>query len=368
MMMQSRKQNILLMCCTLFFCLSAGLVTTEFFLRHQHSNIQSSNHMDDGFIRYHPQLGWKTAARWQGSHRHYDFEVKYSTDINGYRTTPALEKSRDQRVGWVGDSFTFGLGVDDEFVFVNQLNRLDNRRAHLNFGIPGFSTDQELLLIQREVSRFRLETVVLVIYLGNDLLDNLLDYPLQAEQAKPRFVIKNNKLEAAPYPGAILPRKPKENNVTIHSLLLGSEPSKLGWLHRLALRSELARRLQLMLPASGDIEAQIEQRLQPALKLFEKLLQAIRFETEQAGMNFRLVLLPGSSLINRPQSLSGLYQDFLRRQIMHYEKREELKIFDVKKLLLDHQTKNLYHVHEGHLTEEGNRIVARGLVKWLDED
>ncbi len=366
-MFHKQRQNVLLTVITLFFCISAGLLGTEYLLRYQRSHIQKSDHMDGGFLRYHPQLGWKTSPRWQGNHRHYDFEVNYSTDPNGYRTTPALEKSRHQRVGWVGDSFTFGMGVDDEFTFINQLNRFDTKRAHLNFGIPGFSTDQELLLIQREVVRFRLKTVVLVVYLGNDLLDNLLDYPLQAEQPKPRFIVKNEKLEAVVHGGSFLPRKPKDNRINARSLLLGSESGELGWFRRLSLRSELGRRLRLMLPVKEGAEKNLEQRLQPALELFDKLLWMIRFEVEQAGMDFRIVLLPGSSLLQRPQSLSGRYQDYLRHQILQTSESKNLKVFDIKELLQAHGSKDLYHSHEGHLTREGNRIVAQALLKWLDE-
>lgn len=366
-MFHKQRHNILLTVITLIFCVSAGLLATEYLLRYQRSHIQNSNHMDDGFLRRHPQLGWKTSPKWQGSHRHYDFQVSYSTDPNGYRITPALDKSRHQRVGWVGDSFTFGLGVDDEFTFVNNLNQFDTRRAHLNFGIPGFSTDQELLLVQREVVRFRLETVVLVVYLGNDLLDNLLEYPLQAEQPKPRFIVKDEKLEAVAYGGSFLPRKPKDNRINARSLLMGSDSGKHGWLGRLSLRSELGRRLRLTLPVDGDVEKSVEQRLEPALDLFDKLLWMIRFEVEQAGMDFRIVLLPGSSLLQRPQSLSGRYQEYLRRQILQSSKKKNLKAFDIKELLQGHGSKNLYHSHEGHLTREGNRVVAEALLKWLDE-
>ena len=366
-MFHKQRHNVLLMVITSILCVSLGLLVTEYLLRYQRSYIQNSDHMDDGFLRHHPQLGWKTSPKWQGSHRHYDFEVSYSTDPNGYRTTPALDKSRHQRVGWVGDSFTFGLGVDDEFTFINHLNQFDTKRAHLNFGIPGFSTDQELLLVQREVLRFRLATVVLVVYLGNDLLDNLLDYPLQAEQSKPRFIIKDEKLEPVAYGGTFQPRKPKDNRISARSLLMGSDSGKHGWFQRLSFRSELGRRLRLILPVDGDVEDSFEQRLEPALDLFDKLLKVIRFEVEQAGIGFRIVLLPGSSLLQRPQSLSGRYQDYLRRQILQSSKRKNLKVFDIKKLLLDHGSKKLYHSHEGHLTKEGNRIVAKALLKWLNE-
>ncbi len=59
--------------------------------------------------------------------------------------------------------------------------------AYLNFGIPGYSTDQEYLLIKQQVLYFNPDVILLVVYLANDLFDNELPFPLQANSAKPYF-------------------------------------------------------------------------------------------------------------------------------------------------------------------------------------
>ena len=63
---------------------------------------------------------------------------------------------------------------------------------YLNFGVPGYSTDQEILLLDPQVFRESPDSVWLAFYLGNDILDNALDYPLQADQAKPMFELLND--------------------------------------------------------------------------------------------------------------------------------------------------------------------------------
>ena len=58
---------------------------------------------------------------------------------------------------------------------------------------------------------------ILVVYLGNDILDNMLSYPLQAEQAKPFFVLdKEQQLvtKNIPVPRIIKPAVLRSNTLT----------------------------------------------------------------------------------------------------------------------------------------------------------
>jgi hypothetical protein len=122
-----------------------------------------------------------------------------------------------------GDSFTFGLGVNDHETFVHLLNaRAADGDSYLNFAIPGFSTDQEYLLIRRRVFDFNLSVIVLVTYLGNDLFDNQLPFPLQAHNAKPFFELAGDRLvlKNSPVPPDQKVRCPGRNR---------SEPGRDGW-------------------------------------------------------------------------------------------------------------------------------------------
>jgi hypothetical protein len=272
-MTRIRSRSILLASLSALIGLGVALIAAEYLLRYQRAQILGSDHMDPGLIRYHAQMGWRTVPLWRGRHSHHDFDVTYGTDRYGFRVSPALDESRKRRIAWVGDSFTFGLGVDDGDTFVNRLNLLDRGAAHLNYGIPGFSTDQEWLLIQREVLGFRPDEIVLVVYLGNDLLDNLLDFPLQAVRAKPRFVLEQGRLKLLNRQVPPRLKGPGEARITARSMVLGQEQPEYGWLSRILLRTELARRLRLLPPAEG-MEKVFPQRLQPALELFGKLLEA----------------------------------------------------------------------------------------------
>jgi lysophospholipase L1-like esterase len=77
-----------------------------------------------------------------------------------------------KRIAMLGDSFIAGLGVKPEDR-VNQVMEklLPSGWEALNFGVPGFGTTQELILLRERVLGFSPDVVVVVIYIGNDFDD-----------------------------------------------------------------------------------------------------------------------------------------------------------------------------------------------------
>jgi lysophospholipase L1-like esterase len=88
-----------------------------------------------------------------------------------------------RRIVMLGDSFTFGQGVDDATLFTTQLERRLNERQTdiryevINAGVPGYGTGQELLMTRRLMAEGIVGQIYVLNLFTNDLLDNLrLDY------------------------------------------------------------------------------------------------------------------------------------------------------------------------------------------------
>jgi hypothetical protein len=171
----------------------------------------------------------------------------------------------------VGDSFAFGQGVNDDQTLVHHLNRLsEGRKTHLNFAVPGYSTDQQLLLVRQRVWLFGPETVVLVVYLGNDLFDNMLAYPLQGDQGKPRFHLQGDgRLGLRNVPVPLEGKPAAARGKTLSSIVLGEGPPQAtglaGWLGRL----EISRRLGIFQSEPEISEAEMDKRFAPPCACFE---------------------------------------------------------------------------------------------------
>jgi lysophospholipase L1-like esterase len=104
---------------------------------------------------------------------------------------PAARASVRRRVLVLGDSYVFGVGVDEPHLLTTQLAaRLGADSEVVNGGVSGYSTDQELLLYRQLAPRLAPDLVILVIC-DNDVTANEQDFVLQ-RYYKPYVVLDAN--------------------------------------------------------------------------------------------------------------------------------------------------------------------------------
>jgi lysophospholipase L1-like esterase len=84
------------------------------------------------------------------------------------------------RIAIIGDSFTFGWGVEERESFVTMLEaRLERqypgrRFEVLNFGVPGYNTAMECATLEHKALKFRPDFVILQFYYNDDRLPILV--------------------------------------------------------------------------------------------------------------------------------------------------------------------------------------------------
>ncbi len=339
--------------------LTIALAAAEVILSYQRVSIQHSDSLDEGLITYDDRLGWKLRPNWKGRHRHHDFDVQYSTNRYGFRGE-FCDKGERERIAVVGDSFTFGMGVDDDQTFVHLLDVRSQDQAYLNFGVIGYSTDQQHLLIVEQLLRFNSDHVLLVVYLPNDLIDNERPFPLQAANPKPYFELSETgalTIRNVPVP---LERQPPRPHALSRALFLNEEDLRRYALPRLG-RSEILRRLGLFQKANAPSESYYQERFRHTLDLFAAHIEAIRGFLQRNGISITLALLPGQSYITAPASISAGFQDHLRRNIVSQGKIHDWSIIDLAtafRMDSERRRRDLYYPFEGHLTPYGNEVVA----------
>ena len=109
-----------------------------------------------------------------------NFDVHISHDQTGLRHSgldwPLSEDQQHaEEVVWcLGDSGTWGWGVDDGNTYVDHLNQLsDGRRVYRNLGMAGFSSVQQSLLLEQMLAKGHKPDRVMVLFCGNDVWENL---------------------------------------------------------------------------------------------------------------------------------------------------------------------------------------------------
>ena len=362
----SRRKTALKAALTAVLALLFVAAVGEFVLRQQRVAIEDSEKLEKGLFSYDPQLGWRLQANWAGKHRHHDFNVTYQTGADGFRG-PSRKSQR--RTAIVGDSFTFGFGVGPGQSFTALLDGADKDHAYLNFGVPSFSTDQEVLLIEQILPKHRPETVLLAVYLGDDLADNMRPYPLRLDNAKPYFVLTAAGLDLRNVPVSRQRKPAGEEGVDLRRVILAGSGMRPSIWKGLFGESETTRRLGLNQSAKVDLGDHLQRNQVQPLALFQALVRRARTAAAGQAANFGLILLPGGSFVQDPDGIEAQYQDHLRRAIMAWAKMAEVPTLDAAAELRRRYQGGMrgdYYENEGHLTAQGHSAVAKLLADWIN--
>lgn len=185
-MMTMWKKTIFIIALCLWSVVLA-LTTGEIFLRLSDYYRCSLNQAFPAIFVDSPAYNHKLRrnSRFRHCSYHGDYVVNYTINANGERMVPKSQVdavSKQPIILVYGDSFTFGLGVNDEETFAAQLqNKHSVRQAYVvaNKGVPGYTIDQEFMALKGHLrapndSPQPICAVVLQVFTYNDLqeLDN----------------------------------------------------------------------------------------------------------------------------------------------------------------------------------------------------
>lgn len=332
----------------------------EWALRAYSNTISESESMDDGFVLYDPVLGWKLNPGWSGQHHHFDFNVNYSVNEEGFRGPIPGRLTGDPDIFFVGDSFTFGLGVNDSETFVAALNRKHSEDTvrFSNLGVPGYAPDQSLLALE-PILEFQPSSVIWVVYLGNDLLDIRYRFPLQATYGKPFFDLVGDRLALRNSPVPMVSKSTSFRPDSVQSAIL--RDFELYSAGRDALNEfQIGRRLNSLV---GIDEPGLTQYLEKAneqdIQLFMAITSRAQALLRGAGVELEFVLMPGSGYF-REGTVPGIYQQTLELQLSQALDRMDIRAVSLGPQLskLYDQGQVLFHPNEGHLTAVGHSRVS----------
>lgn len=141
--------------------------------------------------RYDSKLGWFplentfkrvfTECTWMNvEHNNMGFRDK----VHGEKLKP--------RIAFFGDSFVWGFDVEQAERFTDIFQEMNPKWEVLNFGVSGYGTDQEYLLIQQMFDYYRPDIVVLV-FNDTDFGNNSVNL-LYRGYYKPYFATEDDKL------------------------------------------------------------------------------------------------------------------------------------------------------------------------------
>ncbi len=326
-----------------------ALVMGELMLRVFAASITAPERMDPGLIQYHNRYGWRLSPNWQGQHHHVDYDVTYKVDARGFRES--LGQNADAPlVVVVGDSFTFGLGVNNGETYIDRLNDQVASYRVLNAAVPGYAPEQSLLVAENLVPLLKPDSLLFVVYLGNDLIDLGLPYPVQAEQAKPFASVEGGAwhLKNIPVSKSKKPDELKQLGLSAYIVAPDSIPGMLSGL-----------KIVQLLQGSGLFPGEAElnqQAISQSLLLFAGILD--RLEQLAITTEVKILLIPGSNAVRQPSSTAGRYQQLIADNVTELVATRPFELINTLQSGVFADLPNAYFANDGHLTPIGHQALA----------
>ncbi|WNM63514.1 SGNH/GDSL hydrolase family protein [Candidatus Nitrospira neomarina] len=294
------------------------------------------------------------------------------------------------RIALLGDSFTEAMQVPAEQIYAARLEHelsdcpsLAGRQVEaINFGVSGFSTAQELLVLRHKASLYDPDLVLLALYTENDIRGNLR--ALYGKNNIPYFIMSGGRLVL--------------DNSFHHTMEFRLQQFPLS-----AEAFEVSRVLQVFRHAKYKLKSFLEEMAQqqqmkdwedPALrldllvyldqpdpswehawKITERLIVQMKREVEEGGRRFLLVSLSNPDQVHpdvqHRQALARqlgvpdlLYPD---RRIQALAKREDTELLSLAEPLATYAEQHNVFLHgfqnselgKGHWNAAGHRLAGK---------
>jgi len=132
-----------------------------------------------GMFERDDSAGYRIRPNYRNAIRVPEYRTAIFTDSEGYRVPreTTTHSSDCRRLLAIGDSFTFGVGVDAEAAFPLRLEEALTRSTATpwcarNGGVGGYGPLRSARLLETHQAEFRPEILVHALYVGNDLQDS----------------------------------------------------------------------------------------------------------------------------------------------------------------------------------------------------
>jgi hypothetical protein len=273
------------------------------------------------------------------------------TDEHGFRVPErAAGPSGPPILLWLGDSFTFGYGVDFEKSFVGLLALDRNaRHRHIDAAVGGYGPTQYRQMLEYLFNGgFRPAAVIIPVFLGNDFDDTISDK-----------------------------KAPVRNGILGDDGGLKSFFKRHFHLYRLVAAAR--HRLhptgvsQGVLEMNADARAWTDGPLRQADAIFRQEFERIGSICRSQAIDLRVLLIPGPGMVDSLEKGTSRTADGARDQSLPRKhalsalRDLQISFLDLTPMLVEHPVTETYFFFDGHFTPRGHQLVKDAVAReWPD--
>ncbi len=349
---------------TLLFCLAALEIGVRFMKLEEPRPMQTEPKENWALVperiwtEHHPVLGWFHEKKKEAIHRHTAYEVYIVTNSQGFRGPREYAKEKPAgvlRVLALGDSFTFGFGVENDETFPVVLEKKHENLEVINLGVAAYGVDQ-MLLAFREIGRHYDPDYTFVNIFPEDFWRALRAFA-DTGHAKPYFVLDEAgdlELQNVPVPPPFTLRTNQFPEVI-----------RYGAAEQVLMKSAVYRLTKRMITRLGKNLGWIHPDTTTEWILGRVILQQLIAEIRGSNSHPVLVLVPPDRWMENNDMVS------LRKSIIRFAEETGVDFIDLTPVLHEAvkagKLSDYYISGDGHWTAPGHQVVAATLEAYLQE-
>ncbi len=318
--------------------------------------------------QYDPNTGWALKPSLEKIHQTPEYSITIETNSRGQRS-PETETESFQILA-LGDSFVFGQGVEQNQVFTARLSESLQEKGKsvsiTNTGVPGYSTKQELSVLEQYLEKESPDLAILGFFAGNDVYGNL--------ENEFRYQIENGCLKARPQPANDL-KGFLRNNLKSYGFFaekIRAVPILREMLMALGLMHEKRPPAHLL-----SLENPVPEPMEQAWKETEEQLERAQEIAQEHNLKIVVVTIPSNFQVNDSLRAKALAAYGIPEKNFEYDYPETR----LKKFLKDkpnlvpvtlvetfrESPQQPYFESDPHWNKEGHELAALALEKELLE-
>ncbi|ETX08748.1 SGNH/GDSL hydrolase family protein [Candidatus Entotheonella palauensis] len=331
-----------------------------------------------GMFENHPTLQYRLAPGFVGVSNTVEFQTHIRTNRLGLRADREYGRKGPKtfRMLFLGDSFTMGVGVEQDETYGEVLARrlMEGGRTSLqtpsptyeviNAGVPGYNTQQALTYLRESGLALEPDLVVLGFYLGNDIAENF---------AMPSVSVQDGYLQSGAPAQGMLPaplRRYLALNSHLYQLLWPYQRwlvDRSRWVRK--ERQRLQRRLAIYVPEPDNDTGALWDATRRQVAAMAEI-------TRSHGVPLAVVIIPEMvqvdpqlwhKMIQPMASNDTTYQaDWPNRRLVALCHEHHLPVFDLLPVFAQAGTDEPWYLPlDGHWTRHGHAVAAVAIGTFL---
>jgi lysophospholipase L1-like esterase len=314
----------------------------------------------------HPVYGWSPRPGITGRHVTMEYDYSFTHTAQGMRGNTLFTATHPEniknRILFLGDSFTYGIGSEDHEIFAEQINSSLPDTEVINTGANGYGQRQQLAILNTLGAAVSPNLVVLMFF-WNDLEDNtktsIPDFQVSADGT----IVRTDLMTLESF-------KPLAHRMDNYQNNSNQQPLRKTYLYKLF--KEGGRGIRHKLFGSKKRRIQTPAQQQAALTVTHDLLRLIRAQSLQLGSKLIVVSIPDYALVDPKNGyMKGQLPINIEIEEPLRKICEDLGIHYVD-LLPELKRKQAaatvpyYYSTDRHFTPEGNQVIADILTPVLE--